>query len=90
MFDAKTVAGQTFAKSACDPHQLANLKVCSTHTVDAGYLIWYRDQDHVVWHKIDRLCALQPRQSLRAQDGIYLGSGGSMSILPILEQSSLD
>ena len=84
VFDAKTVESGRFVYSAITPHQLHYLTQCGRHVAAAGYLVWYRDEDAVIWHSHRRLLALKPRESLGISDGLHLGSGGSMSLLTLM------
>lgn len=84
VFDAKTIDAGRFAFSAITPHQLIYLTRCGRHVANAGYLVWYRDEDAVIWHSYRRLQALKPRESLGIPDGTYLGSGGSLSLIPLM------
>lgn len=84
VFDAKTIASGRFVHSAITPHQLHYLAQCGRHVAAAGYLVWYRDEDAVIWHSHRRLIALKPRESLGIADGLHVGSGGSLSLLPLM------
>jgi len=84
VFDAKTIESGRFGHSAIKQHQLHYLNQCGRHVAASGYLIWYREEDAVIWHSYRRLIALKPRESLGIADGLHIGSGGSLSLLPLM------
>lgn len=86
VFDAKSIDSQTYPRSSTLPHQLFSLKHCRSHTVDAGYLVWHRPLDMVVWYAVERLLSLTHGSSLNPSEGLHVGSGGSLSLLPIFNQ----
>lgn len=86
VFDAKTVDGETFPHSAIKEHQLISLISCADHTTRAGYLVWFRPIDTVVWFSHMRLQALAPRQSLAPSDGsIQIGRAMAMRLESLFE-----
>jgi penicillin-binding protein-related factor A (putative recombinase) len=87
VFDAKTVDGSTFPRSACTPHQLHSLGVCAVNAVRSGYVIWYRETDEVAFHPIHHLRKLKPRQSLKATDGLIIGRSHSIRLGALFDQS---
>jgi hypothetical protein len=72
--DAKTSNGQTFAFSELTPHQVEALVNLSKKGVFAGYIVYFRGIDKIVWFEALKLSALNPRESLKPTDGVLLGS----------------
>lgn len=80
VFDAKTLNGETFPKSACEPHQVEALLKFEASKLTAGYIVFFRALDSVVFFSASRLKQLAPRCSLKSSDGIKLGSGTSLNL----------
>lgn len=70
--DAKTVQGQRFTFSQCDPKQVEALDDMGQH-LPSGYVIWFRQSDRVVFFNHSILSSLRMRMALTDQEGLYLG-----------------
>lgn len=73
-FDAKTVNKETFSKSEVKAHQVLALHDLENAGMKAGYLVWFRPCEKVVFFSSLQLIKLLPRKSLKVDDGICLGS----------------
>ena len=71
--DVKTTQGKSFTYSSIVPHQLKSLTEVGPH-LPAGYVVWFREVDRIVFFDYLALQSLQPRQSLQPENGIFLGS----------------
>ena len=80
VFDAKTTAETTFKYSNLTEHQLGSLKRCSEQAKNAGYLVFFRNFDEVVFYNIDILSALRPGKSVKPGDGMILGRSSSIGL----------
>ena len=74
LFDAKTTKQGGFVYSKITPHQLDSLFALECQGIRAGYLIWFRETDQISFVKASALKALKPRCSLKAEDGLIIGS----------------
>lgn len=83
--DAKTIESGNFSHSMITGHQLEALLSLHNQGLSAGYLIWYRDKGRVCFFNAGDLKALKPRESLTADDGIFVGTGNGFSLEKILE-----
>lgn len=73
--DAKTLEGPTFANSSCNRSQLAHLIALETAArCVAGYVVFHRSINRVIFYRASILWALRPGNGLRITDGIDLGS----------------
>lgn len=80
LFDAKTVNVETFSKSACKEHQVESLFRFEVSGLTAGYIVWFRGSDSIVFFKASQLKNLAPRRSLRISDGVFLGSKDALNL----------
>ncbi len=80
LFDAKTVNTVSFSKSACTEHQVKSLYGFELSGLTAGYIVWFRPCDSVVFFKASQLMQLLPRSSLKVIDGLLLGSRLSLNL----------
>lgn len=72
--DCKTFEHDKLRYSDCIPHQVAGLADMGEH-IPAGYVVWFRTTDRVVFFNHEKLQYLQARGSLEQSDGLYLGTG---------------
>jgi len=70
--DTKTTSATTFSHSKIKHHQLINLLEASK-AGPAGYLVLFESKRLVVFFSAQKLQSIQPRQSLKPQDGLILG-----------------
>jgi hypothetical protein len=85
IFDAKTVDGNTFSRSAITPHQMESLSRCAVDAQQSGYLVWYRFHDTVAFHPVEQLVAMKRGQSLQPTKGQILGVGGAFSFAALFQ-----
>lgn len=83
-FDAKSVDSETFSRSLCKPHQIEALHALEMSGLTAGFVVWLRKTDSVVFFKASALKGLAPRCSLKANDGISLGSSSKLTLEGLL------
>lgn len=83
--DCKTIDSGNFSHSMLTPHQVESLIKIYNSKVSAGYLIWYRDTDQIIYFGAIHLYQLKPRQSLNIEDGIMCGTSKSFSLKAVLE-----
>jgi penicillin-binding protein-related factor A (putative recombinase) len=80
VFDAKTLDRETFPKSSCEPHQVEALHSFEMSKLTAGYIVFFRPINSVVFFTASQLKGLLPRYSLKATDGISLGTGSELNL----------
>lgn len=80
LFDAKTLNAKTFNKSSCKPHQIDSLYGFEVSGLTAGYIVWFREVDTIVFFRASQLKNLQQRSSLKVSDGVFLGSKNTLSL----------
>jgi penicillin-binding protein-related factor A (putative recombinase) len=88
LLDAKTVDGNTFPYSAIVAHQLKSLRRCERHAHLAGYMVWHRDVDALVFYTASILHKLKPRESLNPTLGHHLGSLHTANIARLFSEIS--
>jgi hypothetical protein len=84
-FDTKTIDGKTFPYSAITPHQLESLYSEECAGCCAGYIVYFRPENRVVFFSAGKLAAVRPRESLSPEDGLDLGSVYELKLLRLLE-----
>lgn len=70
--DAKTIQSGNFPHSKIDRNQLDHLNQAS-RCMASGYIVWFRDVDKVVYFPTRILNSVAKRESLKWEQGIYLG-----------------
>lgn len=73
-FDAKSTKESTFSKSKLKRHQVDFLCPFEQQQIDAGYVVFFQNQNAVVYFKATQLKALKRGESLSLSDGVMLGS----------------
>jgi penicillin-binding protein-related factor A (putative recombinase) len=71
--DCKTIDSGNFSYSSLTQHQVNSLMRIFESGVAAGYVVWFRESDNVVFFEAPKLRALRPRESLKESDGLSLG-----------------
>jgi hypothetical protein len=71
--DCKTIESGNFTHSMITSHQVNSLMTMENAQNLAGYVVWYRDVDKIIFYQASVLKALKPKQSLDLNDGIFLG-----------------
>lgn len=87
--DCKTVDSGNFSHSMLTQHQVHSLLSIHDSDVTAGYVVWFRDTNQVVFYSADKLYHLKARQSLKTEDGTLLGDHNNFSLKSILEQNKV-
>lgn len=72
--DIKFIEGDHFNYSWITPHQVESLLKIQETKNEAGYLIFFEKINQVVFFPASQLSSLKPRQSLKPQEGILIGS----------------
>jgi len=78
-FDAKTIDSKTFPRSQINFDQVEKLELIGQGT-EAGYVIWFRPSDRVVFFDWRRLSSIVRGDSLKDDEGLYLGDGNSFNV----------
>lgn len=79
--DCKTVDKNTFSKSDIkSPHQIEFLDSIEHMKCRAGFLIWFRKDNHVVFYDASKLKKLKTGESVSPLDGEYLGNYESFAL----------
>jgi len=73
--DSKTTNNKTFAYSSITPHQIEILKRLTLKGATAGYIVYFRPFNKVIWFSASLLYELNSGESLKPEQGILLGSG---------------
>jgi hypothetical protein len=79
-FDAKTLDAKTFSKSSSTPHQIESLLAFELSGLTAGYIVWLREIDEIVFYKASQLKSLSRGDSLKSSDGVFLGKKDTLSL----------
>lgn len=89
MVDTKTVESTRFGHSSIDSNQLGWLDYAEG-AVAAGYVVWFRTNDAVVWFPARYLKKLKANNSLSWDQGLHLGNMCSgYDALKILEDQPI-
>lgn len=83
VLDCKTLEQGNWSYSAITRHQLDAL-LSVGNSINAGYLVWYRKRNAVVWLSCFKLRDLRPGESLTPDDGLYLGTIENFKIENVL------
>ena len=80
LFDAKSLDSSTFSRSACKPHQIESLYGFELSGLTAGFIVWLREIDEIVFFRASLLNGLASRCSLKPCDGIPLGNRSALTV----------
>ena len=80
LFDAKSFDSDKMSFSKLVKHQIDELKYWNDHGFRTGYLVNFRSADIVTFINISCLLSLGPRESIKATDGLTLGTEFSFSL----------
>lgn len=83
--DAKTYDEPYMKASKVTPHQLRELVRLEKKGRVAGYLVWFRGLDRIVFFHAHQLAELRPESSLRPDDGRQLGTLQTFSLNPLFD-----
>jgi penicillin-binding protein-related factor A (putative recombinase) len=86
--DCKTYKTSRLTYSDIDKHQLENLLSLGQHSA-AGYVVWFRNEDQVVFFSWSIMSDLKPKNSLQALDGLVLGDIGNFYLSEIFATFSV-
>lgn len=78
--DTKTIEDGQFSYSEIKQHQADSLMLAFDSGVNAGYLIYYRDKNEVIFFNAKQLKELRPRSSLKKAEGLLIGDNQSMNL----------
>lgn len=81
--DAKSTSSSNFSKSMITDHQLSSLLELERQGFRAGYVVFFRGIDRVVFFSATQLNSLFPRESLKPGQGMDLGSALTLELLPL-------
>lgn len=94
--DCKTIESGNFTHSMITDHQVNSLMTMENAQNLAGYVVWYRDVDKIMFFTASSLKHLRPKQSLDLNDGIFLGRAQTFApnrlflFIPQIESKRLD
>jgi len=81
--DTKTVGSGNFPRSAINTNQMEKLLAIS-EGLAAGYLVWFRDTDNIVFFEAMQLVRLKKRESLKQTAGLLVGNINNYKIKNVL------
>ena len=87
--DLKTTEEKNLAYSSIKPHQREALCEIGP-SIPAGYLVWFRPTDKVIFFDHEKLYSCMPRESLKPEDGLMIGALNEMDISLILKSNGRD
>ena len=88
--DTKTQGvGKTFNYSSINMDQVHSMHVLAEQGMIAGYLVWLRQVDKLVFFSTKQLLECQPDDSLKIVDGIDLGNIESPTLKRLFTLTSL-
>lgn len=87
--DAKTFDGLTLCHSDLVPHQIEALVYAWKFGLPAGYLVWHRPVDKVVFYGALMLADLNPKTSLNWEDGLCIGGVEDMDPRKIFQAAPI-
>lgn len=82
--DCKSVDAERFSYSQIKTHQAMPLRQIEAEGFNAGYLIFFRAIDEVVFFKASTLVAITHGEGIGPDDGIKLGSQLGFTLSPLL------
>ena len=86
--DCKTIETGNFTYTMIDEDQVRSLFEVS-QSIPAGYIIWFRRVDRIVFIPADTLRRIKQGQSITAQDGLYCGNAASLNPWRILGEKTV-
>lgn len=84
VIDTKTVDSNRIGYAFIDENQMRNLLEAGK-SINAGYVVWFRKIDAVVFFSAFRLRTVFPGEGLGIEDGLHLGTGGDFNVRKIFE-----
>lgn len=82
--DCKTIESGNFSASMRDNNQVMSLLRMHNQNIPAGYIIWFRDKNLVIFATAEQLAKMVPRESIKHTDGIILGEHNNFSLQRVL------
>lgn len=91
IFDAKCINKDSFSKSEIKLHQAMSLMRFESIGIVAGYLIYFVPVNRVCFYFASELLNLKSRQSLKSDNGIFLGGNDDfdLSLVKFADDSML-
>lgn len=84
-FDTKTIESGNFSYSEIKQHQVSELLNIENQGIPAGYLIYYRDRNRIVFYLSSVVQKVKPRESLSEAKGVLVGDNQSINFDLILD-----
>lgn len=78
--DAKCVEAKAFSASRITPHQLKAILGLERRGFKAGYIVNFSNKFSTVWFSASQLAGLTRGQSLKPEEGIYLGTSNRIDL----------
>ena len=82
--DCKTIESGNFSASMRDPNQIVSLLKMHNQNIPAGYIIWFRDKNLVIFATAEQLAKMTKGESIKHTDGIILGEHDNFSLQRVL------
>lgn len=87
--DTKSTLGSTFSFSDIDQNQVHWLSHCSAGGCRAGYAVEFRALKKFVFFTVEQLAGLQPRTSLKPEQGLdFSGDGDRLELAALFHERS--
>jgi penicillin-binding protein-related factor A (putative recombinase) len=83
--DAKSTEGSTFPYSSIDEDQLHELNRISKNIFRAGYLVFFRTANKIIFLTCEKLSQLKPRESLDIEDGLDIGTRWNLNLSKLFD-----
>lgn len=83
IIDTKTTDAKTFPYSKINPDQVKKMHYLADQGTIAGYVVWFRELDKIVFYSTRDLLDIQEQESLEPCDGTILGSLADSVLLRI-------
>ena len=83
--DTKTYDCANMKHSLLEAHQVQSLKNFHNHGLVAGYVVWFRKANKVVFFGADQLASLAEDAALKPEDGQLLGTLEDMNLRSLFD-----
>jgi penicillin-binding protein-related factor A (putative recombinase) len=88
LIDTKTYDCDSLDHSRLEAHQVMALKNMHDHGLIAGYVVWFRKINKVVFFSANILCTIKEDQALKPESGKLLGPIESMNLRSLFDNRS--
>lgn len=84
-FDCKSFGVERFVHSALDEDQVETAQLLNDWNVPAGFVVWFRPLDKIVYITGFTVCARGPGESFGPDDGRWLGGFADFDLKRVLD-----